>query len=174
MGIVDFFSEYGSYHHNVVNKWIHIMCVPMILICANGHGEFAKFNEWNLVLIVNTCAVLFYMSMDLTSGFVCALWMYGGHFLGMRDLIAGNENAHAIIAAVHSFSWIAQFVGHGVFEGRKPALMDNLLQVFSAPLFVTLEVLFMLGYAPELEKKCEAAVLKKLPKTDSVTSKKSS
>lgn len=25
-------------------------------------------------------------------------------------------------------SWIAQFIGHGAFEGRAPALLDNLLQ----------------------------------------------
>ena len=36
--------------------------------------------------------------------------------------------------------------------------------VFSAPLFVTMEVLFMLGYNPSLAKQCEDAVLKKLPK----------
>lgn len=30
---------------------------------------------------------------------------------------------------VHVVSWIAQFYGHGVHEGRAPALLDNLFQV---------------------------------------------
>jgi uncharacterized membrane protein YGL010W len=30
--------------------------------------------------------------------------------------------------------WILQLVGH-VFEGRKPALVDNLFQIFVAPIF---------------------------------------
>lgn len=37
--------------------------------------------------------------------------------------------------------WVAQFVGHGVFEKRAPALLDNLFQaIFMAPLFVVIEV----------------------------------
>ena len=95
-----------------------------------------------------------------------------------------------MIFTAHVIGWIAQFIGHGVFEGRKPALMDNLLQgktsrdwhktwyglewlisnvnktdsVFSAPLFVVLEVLFMIGYNPGLALRCEKAVLAKMPK----------
>jgi len=28
--------------------------------------------------------------------------------------------------AVHVFAWVMQFIGHGVFEKRAPALLDNL------------------------------------------------
>lgn len=60
---------------------------------------------------------------------------------------------------VHVASWVAQFIGHGVFEGRAPALLDNLVQaVFLAPLFVWLEVLFWLGYRPGLKSRLEKAV----------------
>lgn len=60
---------------------------------------------------------------------------------------------------VHVASWIAQFIGHGIYEGRAPALLDNLVQaVFLAPLFVWLEVLFSMGYRPELKKRLEKAV----------------
>jgi len=49
--------------------------------------------------------------------------------------------------------------GHGVFEGRKPALFDNLAQsLLMAPFFVFLEVLFKFGYRPELQKRIEARV----------------
>jgi uncharacterized membrane protein YGL010W len=47
---------------------------------------------------------------------------------------------------VHVGSWIAQFVGHGVFEKRAPALLDNLLYTLAAPLFVVVEIMFELGY----------------------------
>jgi 2-hydroxy fatty acid dioxygenase len=39
-----------------------------------------------------------------------------------------RQNHVAIAAAVHAFSWIAQFIGHGFAEGRAPALLDNVLQ----------------------------------------------
>lgn len=64
-----------------------------------------------------------------------------------------------IAIAIHVVSWLAQFVGHGKFEGRAPALLDNLFQaVFLAPLFVWLEFLFMIGYRPELKKRVDKAV----------------
>ena len=48
-----------------------------------------------------------------------------------------------------------QFVGHGVFEGRKPALADNLLLTLSAPFFVTAEVLFFFGWNKEVFEEME-------------------
>ena len=56
-------------------------------------------------------------------------------------------------------SWIAQFIGHGAFEGRAPALFDNLVQAFVlAPFFVWMEILFYLGYRPELKSRLDQAV----------------
>jgi uncharacterized membrane protein YGL010W len=50
--------------------------------------------------------------------------------------------------------WILQLVGH-VFEGRRPALVDNLFQIFIAPLFLCAEVFFALGYKPQLHTAVE-------------------
>ena len=45
--------------------------------------------------------------------------------------------------------WILQLAGHA-FEGRKPALADNLFQIFVAPIFLCAELFFALGYKPKL------------------------
>ena len=48
---------------------------------------------------------------------------------------------------VHIIAWILQFIGHGVFEGRAPALLDSLDQALvTAPLFVLMEIAFFFGY----------------------------
>jgi len=74
-------------------------------------------------------------------------------------------NANAAAIAVEIFAWIAQFVGHGVFEGRAPALLDNVLQALVlAPFFVFMEGLFMCGYRPELQKRVNEAVEKEIKK----------
>jgi uncharacterized membrane protein YGL010W len=44
---------------------------------------------------------------------------------------------------------VIQLIGH-VWEGRKPALVDNFLQIFVAPIFLAAEVFFALGYKPGL------------------------
>ena len=73
--------------------------------------------------------------------------------------------ANYIAIGVHVFSWIAQFIGHGIFEGRAPALLDNLVQaIFLAPLFVWLEILFAFGYRPELKSRLDESVEKEVTK----------
>lgn len=73
--------------------------------------------------------------------------------------------ANYIAIGVHIASWLAQFVGHGIFEGRAPALLDNLVQaIFLAPFFVWLEVLFAFGYRPELKSRLDKAVESEITK----------
>lgn len=36
-------------------------------------------------------------------------------------------NSTPISIALFTFAWIAQFAGHGLAEGRAPALLDNLM-----------------------------------------------
>jgi uncharacterized membrane protein YGL010W len=70
-----------------------------------------------------------------------------------------KTKVNSIAVAVHVVSWILQFVGHGKFEGRKPALLDNLVQaLFLAPLFVWYEVLFKMGFYKGLKREVEAGV----------------
>jgi uncharacterized membrane protein YGL010W len=83
------------------------------------------------------------------------------NYLRQQDV----DGANKFSIALHIVCWIAQFIGHGKFEGRAPALLDNLFQaIFLAPLFVWLELLFMLGYRPELKKRVDAAVVKEIAK----------
>jgi uncharacterized membrane protein YGL010W len=42
-----------------------------------------------------------------------------------------------------------------VFEGRKPALTDNLFQIFIAPIFLVAELFFALGLKRDVLKKIE-------------------
>jgi uncharacterized membrane protein YGL010W len=91
----------------------------------------------------------------------------GGAALAHRFTTKYNRTkVNAIAAGVHVASWILQFIGHGKFEGRKPALLDNLVQaLFLAPLFVWYEVLFKLGFYKNLRKEVDSAIeveLKKL------------
>jgi uncharacterized membrane protein YGL010W len=75
------------------------------------------------------------------------------------------SSANTAGIAVEIFAWIAQFVGHGVYEGRAPALLDNLVQALVlAPFFVFMEILFKFGYRPELQKRVNDAVEKETKK----------
>jgi uncharacterized membrane protein YGL010W len=51
--------------------------------------------------------------------------------------------------------------------GRKPALTESLFQVFVAPFFLALEVLFVFGYRKDLFDKVETRIAEKIKLLDS-------
>ena len=71
--------------------------------------------------------------------------------LGLADWVARwpFTESLAVFAGAFVAGWVVQLVGHA-FEGRRPALVDNLLQIFNAPLFLTAEVLFLFGLRQDL------------------------
>jgi len=105
--------------------------------------------------------------------FVVGLY-YSAYYLRMEKKWAGLIGSTLIMVCVfsaHKFihmnccdplqsaiciqviGWGAQFLGHYAFEGRAPALFDNVMQAFvMAPFFVLLEVLFFCGYRKDLQR----------------------
>ncbi|KUJ08431.1 DUF962-domain-containing protein [Mollisia scopiformis] len=169
---------YGAYHHNTVNIGIHMACVPLILatslLLATNSPNLIPLPEWLTIPYLppnagTIGAVLysgFYMLLEPFAG-TCLLpiiisWTaYANHLT-----TAHTSSANQFAIAVFIVSWILQFVGHGVYEGRAPALLDNLLQALVlAPFFVFMEFLFkVFGYRPELQKRVNLAVEKEIKK----------
>ncbi len=87
-------------------------------------------------------------------GVICIYYLYLSRRLGIVLLIVfvllgllaekiaplPNHRGWLIFLALFIGGWIIQFIGHG-FEGKKPAFLDNIMQILSAPLFVTHEIL---------------------------------
>ncbi|XP_054825272.1 2-hydroxy-palmitic acid dioxygenase mpo1-like [Prosopis cineraria] len=159
---------YGAYHSNPMNIAIHTLFVWPIFFSALlilyfvplffniPNVEFSLFGYdvalvWNLGFVVALVYSVFYASLDLKAGSLAAVlcvhcWV-ASSFLACR---LGFSLAWKLVLVVQLVCWTAQFIGHGVFEKRAPALLDNLVQaLIMAPLFVLLEVLMSLfGYEP--------------------------
>jgi len=67
----------------------------------------------------------------------------------------GGATGWTWFAVLFVGGWILQLVGH-VYEGRRPALTDNLFQIFVAPIFLCAELFFALGYKPKLHAAVQA------------------
>lgn len=123
----------------------------------------------NLPANLGTIACLVYSTlyilMEPVAGGMLAPILLGATAYANHLTSTYGMKANYIAIGVHVFSWIAQFVGHGIYEGRAPALLDNLVQaIFLAPLFVWLEILFAFGYRPELKARLEESVSKDIAK----------
>jgi len=163
---------YGAYHREPTNVAIHIGCVPLLLATGMIFGSNtsslrtpALLSRLNLPLNFGTLASFTYSTLYLIlspniAGASATPLIVGAAALANNLLNKYDKTkVNSIALGVHVISWILQFVGHGKYEGRKPALLDNLVQaLFLAPLFVWYEVLFKLGFYPQLKKDVEAAI----------------
>ena len=68
------------------------------------------------------------------------LWL-----LGLAEETAALPFMTSLYIFFATFVGGIQLLGH-YFEGKRPALTDNLMQIFKAPLFLIVEVLFLLGF----------------------------
>ncbi|KAI9847215.1 MAG: hypothetical protein M1837_003079 [Sclerophora amabilis] len=168
---------YGSYHHNPVNVGIHIVCVPFILLTAFQFGTntpplinapdalVVKNLPLNLGTLASILYSTLYVLMEPVAGGLLAPLLIGGTAYANYLTSTYGTTANYTSLAVHLLCWIAQFVGHGAFEGRAPALLDNLVQaVFLAPFFVWMEILFYFGYRPELKGRLDKGVSAEISK----------
>lgn len=123
----------------------------------------------NLPLNLGTIAAMgysaFYVLLEPVAGMtlvpiLLGVTAYGNH---LTSIDAATTNK--VMIGINVVSWLAQFLGHGAFEGRAPALLDNLVQALVlAPFFVWMEVLFCCGYRPELRARVEKEVQKAIEK----------
>ena len=168
---------YGAYHSNKINVAIHIICVPIIMwtfqvflaqasvpsfVPAISYqiNQYLKF-ETNWASAMTAVYLAYYYALEPVGAL-----LYTPQFILSTlsaTAYAHNPEALKIAGALHAFSWIMQFIGHGVAEGRAPALLDNLLgAVVLAPFFVHLEMLFAIGYNPGLHKRVQNNVGKQI------------
>jgi len=176
---IDKFASYSSFHRNIVNVIIHVLMVPLIVFSGILIGlAFPWENETVRHIIPSQYAVphvittvlliilwVFSYLLEPVAGLILNAEIVGMYYLSLYILKEyGAANALWIGIVVHITSWVAQFIGHGIFEKRRPALLSNVTQTMVAPTFVILEVLFLLGYRPQLKKDVQRAQAKHLPK----------
>lgn len=117
--------------------------------------------ELNLGTLAATYYSIFYILLEPVAGAMLAPILIGATAYFNHLTTVAPDPTNKIALTIWSLSWIAQFIGHGVFEGRAPALFTNLhMSLVTAPFFEVIELLFFLGYRPELKSRVRAMVEK--------------
>lgn len=155
-------SFYAAYHQDARNKATHFFGVPLIafsLMIPLGwlRTDLEGFSL-SAALVVTALLLLYYLLLDIPLGLACCalfgLMLWGADGLSQAPLGASLSWFLALFVG----GWALQLWGH-VYEGRKPALVDNLFQVFVAPIFLAAEVFFALGYKPRLHEAVQRRAL---------------
>ena len=66
--------------------------------------------------------------MEPVAGSMLAPMLLAGTAFANHLTKTYGATANYVALGLHTSSWIAQFIGHGAFEGRAPALLNNLVQ----------------------------------------------
>ena len=150
---------YAAYHQDARNKATHFVGVPVIVLSLMIPLSWLRFEGVSAAVVTTAVLLAYYLALDLWLGFAMCIVM--GALLGLGQLIAdqGALAGWSWFAGLFVGGWILQLVGH-VFEGRKPALADNLFQIFVAPIFLCAEVFFALGYKPGLHATMQQRALR--------------
>ena len=144
---------YAAYHQDARNKATHFVGVPMIifgLFVALGWARI-EVGGVPLTAAMLLAAVVLAWYFVLDAPLALAMLAVNGVLLYLADLVSRQPVSTGLVWFLVFFGggWVIQLIGH-VYEGRKPALVDNLLQIFVAPIFLAAEAFFALGYKPAL------------------------
>ena len=152
-------SVYAAYHQDARNKATHFIGVPVIVLSLMVPLSWLRTDLISAAVVVTAALLVYYLVLDLWLGLAMCAVMGALLWLGQMIADQGTLLGWIWFAILFVSGWILQLVGH-VFEGRKPALVDNLFQIFIAPLFLAAEVFFALGYKPRLHAAVQERALK--------------
>jgi uncharacterized membrane protein YGL010W len=152
-------ATYSSYHRDARNRATHFIGIPAIVFSIQVPLALVHIGGVSLALVVGALAVLGWIALDRVIG--VAMFIMMAPMWLIAEWIArdhGNTTAWTVFTIFFVGGWAFQLVGH-VWEGRRPALADNLFQAFIGPMFIMAEVLIALGLKQELK-----AVIENAPK----------
>lgn len=154
-------TSYAAYHRDARNIATHFVGIPLIMLGIAALLSRPAFDLGGIVLspwpLLAVLLSVFYLRLDLALGLLMtaiavSLWWVGAQ-------IAAQSVALWLSAGLGLFAlgWVIQFVGH-IFEGKKPAFVDDLMGLLQGPLFLVAEVAFALGLRAPLKADIERVV----------------
>jgi uncharacterized membrane protein YGL010W len=152
-------AQYASYHRDRRNIATHFVGIPLIVLAlASALSRPAlpiSIIALTPALIGALAAAFYYLRLDLRLGAVMvgleALALLFGHWA------AGLATADwgLLSGGLFVVGWLFQLVGH-VWEGRKPAFVDDIVGLIIGPLFLAFEALAACGLFAALKQQVEA------------------
>jgi uncharacterized membrane protein YGL010W len=149
-------AKYAAYHQDRRNVVTHFFGIPLIVL-----GVAVLLSRAILPLgpiyvsvagLVVAVVSVYYLLLDFRLGLALSVFLWGA--LAVGQLAAQQSTLFWMLLGVGSFvvGWGLQVLGH-VWEGRKPAFLDDIRSLLIGPLFVAAECAFALGLMQALRIK---------------------
>jgi uncharacterized membrane protein YGL010W len=143
----EWLDAYGESHQNPINKKIHWVCIPWIMISVLGllatiPSPFA--NPWlSWATAVMALAIGYYalISIPLALGMAVtsAIMLVVVHALAMLPVPLWVSSLVIFVVA-----WIFQFIGHKI-EGKKPSFFEDLQFLLIGPMWLLAAIYRRIG-----------------------------
>lgn len=152
-------AVYNGYHRDERNKVTHFIGVPMIVLALLiplswlrvGIGDVTITGAMLFLAMVTIWYLLLDVSLAVLTIAAVLPLLWAAHLLAAQ----GRATGWIAFAIAFTGGWVFQLIGH-VFEGRRPALVDNFLQILVAPVFLVAEALFHFGRRLDLKREVDA------------------
>lgn len=134
-------TEYNDSHQNPVNKRLHWLCVPPIVVTVFGALRAIPLGDalFNPATVVAALALVYYLvlswrlALGIAPLLALVLWLVDASHAALGSLHL------PVMAAVFVLAWIGQFVGHRI-EGKKPSFFKDVQFLMIGPLWLLADV----------------------------------
>lgn len=148
-------ADYVEYHRDPWNCTLHVFGIVFLFLAAILPLTSWSIPVFGVQVTIAALAVLpvlaYWLVLDAALGIAIAgaacllLWVAGMIVDHASVVVLWITTAALIVLGVAS-----QIVGHRVFEGRQPALVDNPSHLLLGPMFVMAKLFVALGFRDDL------------------------
>ena len=152
--LVDHLSQYAAYHRDPRSIVSHFIGIPLIVVAVAVLLARPQWAGVSPAVLLTLGAAVFYLRLELRLGLLMTLLLGLAVWLGhsLAALSTGAWLGWGV--GLFVVGWGIQFVGH-YYEGRKPAFIDDVTGLIVGPLFVVVELGFLLGWRGDLKREIE-------------------
>jgi uncharacterized membrane protein YGL010W len=141
-------AVYSAYHRNPWNRLTHFVGVPAIIFSILIPMAWLRVPlgaiELTAAAVFVAAVLVYYYLLDVPLAIAMTAFIVPVVYCAEWVARMSWQTGLAVFLAAFIGGWALQLVGH-VFEGRRPALADNLFQILVAPIFLIAETAFALG-----------------------------
>ena len=145
--VQDWLDAYGESHQNSINKKIHWICVPLIMLSLLGLlwplqlSFLSNSNYFNVTSLLIFLISIYYFRLSISMGI--GMLFISIAMLFLINYINSFGIGWPIYIVIFIVSWAGQFIGHKI-EGKKPSFFEDLQFLLIGPLWLLSQLYLVL------------------------------